>query len=294
MKEGAAALQHIIMTHPLLSLTSTQGLTLGAAVRTSWLLRCGEACSLVGGVLCCDGWFVLMSVTAMEPHCITRRGCISQTIWFSLCKADPCFFRGYKRRWVQVRQVPIREAVKWQYMLSDAKTGFRTKSVRGGMLQYCDGSRKQTLGLSHAGLSVWFRAGDARNEDTAVPVLEKRSATRANVRAVLVVFSEKQPGVPLPLVTDSEPLCLGLQGKCAKWHGLTWALAHVDLWSSPWDVGRVAVAGRQCLSTVGATTCCSEGGLACRQKGSAGRKHCVVCCEIGRCAAFGRSWGWKR
>ena len=53
---GVVALQQIIMAHPQLSLSTTQGLALWAAVRASWVLRC-------------DVWlFIVTQVSITEPH----------------------------------------------------------------------------------------------------------------------------------------------------------------------------------------------------------------------------------
>ena len=50
----------------------------------------------------------------------------------------------------------------------------------------------------------------------------------------------KTPGIKLHIVTDSETVWAGLQGKCAKWERHGWvgsrgALAHRDLWMQLWQ-----------------------------------------------------------
>ena len=63
---------------------------------------------------------------------------------------------------------------------------------------------------------------------------------RAELRAVLAAVQGKTPGVKLHIVTDSEIVWGGLQGKCAKWERHAWvgsrgALAHRDLWMQLWQ-----------------------------------------------------------
>ena len=86
---------------------------------------------------------------------------------------------------------------------------------------------------------MWFGEQDTRNEEKPIPLQEKQSITRAELRAALLALDKKQPGVKLHLVTDSELVFLGLRGKCAKWErqgcvGSRGPLAHVALWTELW------------------------------------------------------------
>ena len=57
---------------------------------------------------------------------------------------------------------------------------------------------------------------------------------------MLAAVQGKTPGIKLHIVTDSETVWAGLQGKCAKWERHAWvgsrgALAHRDLWMQLWQ-----------------------------------------------------------
>ena len=56
---------------------------------------------------------------------------------------------------------------------------------------------------------------------------------------MLIADQKKTPRLRLPIVTDSETVHAGLEGKCAKWERHGWvgsqgALAHQDLWHKLW------------------------------------------------------------
>ena len=68
-----------------------------------------------------------------------------------------------------------------------------------------------------------------------VPITERQSITRAELKAALRVLQKKCLGNPLQLVTDLELVHVGLKEKCEKWCRHKWVgsqgtLAHADLW----------------------------------------------------------------
>ena len=58
---------------------------------------------------------------------------------------------------VQPRVMAMPKAMKWQHMLPEAKNQMHGKLIEGWDVVYCNGSRIQTAGLSHAGVCcvVW-------------------------------------------------------------------------------------------------------------------------------------------
>ena len=52
------------------------------------------------------------------------------------------------------------------------------------------------------------------DESSPLPVTDRQSITRAELTAALRALQKKCPGIPLHLVTDSELVFMGLQGKC--------------------------------------------------------------------------------
>ena len=78
---------------------------------------------------------------------------------------------------VQPKPFAVPKSVKWQHMLQDAKNLIQDKLNNGCDVAFCDGSRSDTAGLSHAGFAVWFGEYDPRNEEKPIPPREKHSIT---------------------------------------------------------------------------------------------------------------------
>ena len=59
------------------------------------------------------------------------------------------------------------------------------------------------------------------NESSPLPLRDathrQTAITRAELTAALMALQNKRPGIPLHLVTDSELVFMGSQGKCDKW-----------------------------------------------------------------------------
>ena len=90
----------------------------------------------------------------------------------------------------------------------DAKNQIQGKLNDGWDVVYCDGLRKQTVGLSHASFAVWFRDKDPCNDEKPVPPEERQSVARAELHAVILPLDKKEPGVKLHVVTDNELVIL--------------------------------------------------------------------------------------
>ena len=138
------------------------------------------------------------------------------------------------------RQRHLPKWIRWASLLPEKQREIDQKLKDGWDVCYTDGSRTETAGVSHAGYGVWYSAGNPRNVRAAVPAHEKQTIGRAELRGVLAAVQGKTPGVKLHIVTDSEIVWAGLQGKCAKWERHAWvgsrgALAHRDLWMQLWQ-----------------------------------------------------------
>ena len=102
-------------------------------------------------------------------------------------------------------------------MLPDAKNRIQCKLIDGLDVACCDGSHKQTAGLSHMGFAVWFGDCDLCNDECPGPPEEQQSTTKAKLRVSMLALDKKKHRVRLHVVTDSGLVVLRLQGKCAKW-----------------------------------------------------------------------------
>ena len=67
------------------------------------------------------------------------------------------------------------KAVKWLHMLPDALNQIQDTINQGWDVGYCDGSRKGTSGVLHAGYSLWFVLGDEHNTELTLQVDEKQT-----------------------------------------------------------------------------------------------------------------------
>ena len=169
---GAPALEHIILIHLCLSLSTTQGLTLLAAVRASWVLRCYV---VFRGVLHSLPEFVRHCVATLRMWVTANETSLYHEEGFHLCNNVLNFLQGKPMCpagvqvplgvAVQPRAMAVPKAVKWQHMLPDAKTQIENKLNEGWDVVYCNGSRKQTAGLSDAGFAVWFGDCGPHNDE---------------------------------------------------------------------------------------------------------------------------------
>ena len=101
---GVVVLQQIIMTHPELSLSTTQGLALWAVVQASRALTCdvvfrggrGTRCLILcsTGLRCC--WY---GQHQMKRLYIERRIFIFAAFCLPFCKDSQCFVWGCRRLW---------------------------------------------------------------------------------------------------------------------------------------------------------------------------------------------------
>ena len=72
------------------------------------------------------------------------------------------------------KRLQVPKAQKWQYMLPDMVNQIQGKVSDGWDVIYCDCSRKETSGLSHAGYRV---CSDPRTEEGPVPASGHQTIT---------------------------------------------------------------------------------------------------------------------
>ena len=172
------------LTHPKLSLTSTRGLTLWAAVGASWVLCCDV---VFRGIQHTLSEFVQRWVGALQQWvCVEEtplyreEGSYLRSNLIAFLQGQAMFPLGMQMPLgvaVQPKPFAVPKSVKWQHMLQDAKNQIQDKLNNGCDVAFCDGSRSDTTGLSHAGFAVWFGEYDPRNEEKAIARREKHSIT---------------------------------------------------------------------------------------------------------------------
>ena len=241
------SLQDSLLTHPLKALQSTQGLSLWAASFVSWRLRCDAVFRDKSPTVqdFAGRWAATMLwwATADETSLYRQE---SMHIYRELqlfISGAPMFQGGVRAPTGAIlpqRQRHLPKWIRWASLLPEKQREIDQKLKDGWEVCYTDGSRTETAGVSHAGYGVWYSTGNPRNVRAAVPAHEKQTIGRAELRGVLAAVQGKTPGIKLHIVTDSEIVWAGLQGKCAKWERHAWvgsrgALAHRDLWMQLWQ-----------------------------------------------------------
>ena len=87
---------------------------------------------------------------------------------------------------------------------------FQRKQTEGWQLVFTDGSAKIVKGWSQAGYGGWYGHGSDKNFSVFIPLAERQSNNRAELRAVLKVLQQKQPSAKLHVVMDAEIVFKGI------------------------------------------------------------------------------------
>ena len=109
---------------------------------------------------------------------------------------------------------------------------------RGGWtVAYTDGSAKTVCGWAQAGFGVWFHRGSPRNHSAHVPISERQSVSRGELRGVLHAVLARRPGERLAVVMDSEYVFKEIMEWSPKWRRHGWRtssgeVGHRDLWET--------------------------------------------------------------
>ena len=115
---------------------------------------------------------------------------------------------------VRTKGLPIPKHDKWVHMLPNMLAPIEGKLQAGWAVA---GSKDQKDEVDVAGYGVWFWKGDARNEYAPIPIIERQSITRAELRVAVALRALSQKCLGRPLVTDVELVLFCLTSKCQKW-----------------------------------------------------------------------------
>jgi len=126
---------------------------------------------------------------------------------------------------------------RYKEQVSAARNSILEKQHTGWPVVFTDGSAKQVRGYWQAGLGFFYGAGDTRNVSEHVPLGERQTVSRAELRGVLRALTDKPPCKPLHIVLDFEYIYKGLVEWAERWEsngciGSMGPVGHRDLWES--------------------------------------------------------------
>ena len=128
--------------------------------------------------------------------------------------------------------------------VKEAKWGaYKTKMVaeleslagQGWTVVYTDGSAKVVRGWAQGGFGAWYGPGSLRNSSDFVPLGEKQSVSRAEMRGVLHAVRSRRWEERMVVVLDSEYVFKGITQWSSKWQRHQWRVSgreveHKELW----------------------------------------------------------------
>ena len=300
----------ILADHPLISLTTTQGLVIWAAVLSSWSLRCSQVLHQQTHGL---DEFVATWLSKLEQW-RTSRGCtlprkdlstvIGQLLGWQIRKAVFALGQTPKGPWVKPAGAgggPATESSKQQKYAGQKQQlidEIQRKQVDGWTIVFTDGSAKVVKGWSQAGYGGWYGHGADKNFSIYMPLSERQSNNRAELRAVLQTLQLKQPSERLHVVMDAEIVYKGITEWMFKWRRHGWVgaagpVGHSDLWqqiyiltlmhgdtlSFQWVPSHIGIEGNEQADRLA-------------ELGRLQHPHNATQVQKRRCLAEGREYGW--
>ena len=134
----------------------------------------------------------------------------------------------------QVDKLQAKEE-KWGAYKAKVVAELETMAGEGWTIVYTDGSAKVVRGWAQAGFGAWYGPRAMRNASDFVPLGEKQSVSRAELRRVLCAVRGRQWGERMVVVLDSEYVYKGITQWSNKWQRHQWRVSgkdveHKDLW----------------------------------------------------------------
>ena len=245
---GVVEPSRLLRDHPLLSLTTTQGLLLWAGLKVQWSLRCQAKYQKHMPVLdeFIAGWAGVLRRWRAEVNMSCSRLDLYTFVeildgWFS-DPAMPGIFKGPAHKPTTARPpraldtLALKEA-KWGKYKNGKVQHLAALEQGGWTVAYTDGSAKTVRGWAQVGFGVWFHRGSPRNHSAHVPISERQSVSRGELRGVLHAVLARRPGERLAVVMDSEYAFKGIMEWSPKWRRHGWRtssgeVGHRDLWET--------------------------------------------------------------
>ena len=134
----------------------------------------------------------------------------------------------------QVDKLQAKEE-KWGAYKAKVVAELETMAGEGWTVVYTDGSAKVVRGWAQAGFGAWYGPNALRNASDFIPLGEKQSVSRAELRGVLHAVRGRQWGERMVVVLDSEYVYKGITQWSSKWQRHQWRVSgrdveHKGLW----------------------------------------------------------------
>ena len=116
-----------------------------------------------------------------------------------------------------------------------------TLESEGWTVAFTDGPAKQVKGWWQAGYGVWFGESSPRNCSLPVPIAERQSVSRGELRGVLYALQSRVRDERLVVVLGSEYVYKGIMEWSPKWRRHGWRVrnrevGHRDPWQLIWNL----------------------------------------------------------
>ena len=191
----------VLLENPTLSLRTSQGLVLWAALKAQWALRCQAR--FQGAVPTLDD-FVARRVGVMEIWRAKKDLSLSRVDLQHLIEQLFSWFTG----WMFIQKAPAAgvypakptatpgdpKEQRWGQYRDAVVEKLAVLEREGWQLVYTDGSAKQVRGWWQAGYGVWFGECEDRNVGARVPTHKRQSVSRGELRGVLYAHQQRRGG----------------------------------------------------------------------------------------------------
>ena len=126
---------------------------------------------------------------------------------------------------------------KWGAYKKKLVAELESLTGEGWTIVYTDGSAKVVRGWAQAGYGAWYGHDSLRNSSDFVPLGEKQSVSRAELRGVLHAVRSRRWEERMIVVLDSEYVFKGITQWSRKWQRHQWRVLgkegeHKELWMS--------------------------------------------------------------
>ena len=238
---GWVAVKRLPFHHPMLSLTTTQGLLYWAGLATAWSLRCQRLFvgtmftifQFVAALVCkLRVWLHLQNPTlpqsGLRPFLDNlmewQRTWQLGTKWKSPKGPRPVLSFTAEMRTDWKKQ-------KYASHIEQTITALGRLQELGWDVVFTDGSSKRVRGWEQARIRGFYWEGDERNFAPPLDPLELQTNGRAEVRAILFAMRQCTGLTPMAVVTDSEFCFNGLTKHLLSWERRDWLrVSHAYQW----------------------------------------------------------------
>ena len=238
----------LLLEEPALSLQSTEGFVLWAALKAQWALRCETHFQATPSSLddFVAQWMGVLEVWRAEKNLSLSRADLQHlldqlNLWFSWgmfqqrVPAPSAGTRGFPEK--SVAPTASAKERKCGQFRDGVVQRLAVLSQENWTLVYTNGSAKQLPGWWQAGCGAGFGDADERSTGLPAPVAERQSASRGELQGVLYALERRRADEKMVIVLDSEYVYKGITQWSPRWHRHGWRVksqevGHRDLWEA--------------------------------------------------------------